>query len=88
MKLTKHQQGVLKLLKDNDRKEPGQWTYARSKEVTLGTTYALKELGLVETRSEIVKIRDTARGHMIIGRNVKSFCEVELRLTEKGKGIL
>lgn len=83
MKLTPHQeQAILYLWREHQR--TGElWFDARCREISLPTVNALKVLGLVETRSELVTLQETSRGHMVIGRRYRTFCQVEVRLTEK-----
>ena len=83
MKLTPHQEAAILFLWREHQRTGELWFDARCRELSLPTVYALKAKGLVETRSELVTIRDTARGHMIIGRSCKTYCSVEVRLTEK-----
>jgi hypothetical protein len=83
MKLTPHQEAALLFLWREHQRTGEFWFDARCRELSLPTVYALKAKGLVQTRSEIVTVRDTPRGHMIIGRRCKTYCSVEARLTEK-----
>jgi hypothetical protein len=83
MKLTPHQERALLYLWREHQRTRELWFDARCRELSLPTVYALKAKGLVETRSELVTIRDTNRGHMIIGRRCPVFCVVEVRLRDK-----
>ena len=83
MKLSQHQEAAILFLWREHKRTGELWFDARCRELSLPTVYALKAKGLVETRSEMVTVRDTPRGHMIIGRHCKTYCSVEVRLAEK-----
>ena len=83
MKLSPHQEAAILFLWREHQRTRELWFDARCRELSLPTVYALKAKGLVETRSEMVTVRDTPRGHMIIGRHCQTYCSVEVRLAEK-----
>jgi hypothetical protein len=83
MKLTPHQEAALLFLWREHLRTGELWFDARSRQLSLPTVYTLKAKGLVEARSEMVTVRDTPRGHMIIGRRCRTICVVEVRLTQR-----
>lgn len=85
MKLSNKQKEALALLKKRLAEFPqAPWTAARTSDLPFTTVHALRRLGLVEIRTELVQASVTGRGHMYIGRSAPWFCEMECKLTEKG----